>query len=383
MVVVQTSGQRSTAVVQSESPIPNVNASLESLKKKYVFSDNTIDALGVGIRQKKNVLLWGPGGHAKSDLAEAVAMLYYKSEEVFIGQMGRGATIESLLGYVNVSKMVNGDGSREYNHEASFMSRKIALFDELLDTPAMLLEYLKDILTRKMYCANGTMCYKSQTEVIVACTNRDPIAWAQEGTPEDQASKKAFLGRFPIIVEVAWPRYGQMEFTQLFQAIFPDKTQQAKLAVVAELVSKSHKKGVFISPRDARHVADLYLAEGVNGIKFSGIPPEVLSKVVEQEAQIAKDYEILQKLDGVKTLLDDATKAVAASTDYFELVQWQEDLNKVNEYLGKVNVGEHAVQHLGDLRTRCRRIVYDADERAKKVRISRPKNLIADYKIQL
>lgn len=362
----------------------DASAGLSQLKEKYVFSDNTIDALGVGIRQKKNILLWGPGGHAKSDLAEAVAMLYYQQSDVFIGQMGRGATIESLLGYVNVSKMMNGDGEREYNHSASFMAKKIALFDELLDTPPMLLEYLKDILTRRMYCANGTMCFKSETEVIIACTNRDPIAWANEGTPEDQASKKAFLGRFPLIVEVAWPSYGQMEFTKLFNAIFtPDKIMAGKLAVVAELVSKSHKKGVFISPRDSRHIAELYLTEGVNGIKFSGIPPEVLNRVIEQEAQIAKDFESLEKLKPVEAMLATIEKEIKTSTDYFDLIQWHEDLNEVNKKLGGFSVGEHAVQTLGALRTKVLKLAHEAQEKADKVRVRAPKNILKAYNIQL
>jgi MoxR-like ATPase len=364
------------------------DAALAQLKKKYVFSDNVIDAIGVAVRTGKNILLYGPGGHAKSDLAEAVAMIYYQSTDVYIGQMGRGATIESLLGYANVAKLITGDAEgnsvREFNHESSFMARKIALFDELLDTPTMLLEYLKDILTRGMYCANGTMCFKSQTEVIIACTNRDPLAWASEGSPEDQSSKTAFLGRFPIKVEVSWPRYGQMEFTSLFNAIYsPDKVKAGKLAVIAELVSKSHKKGVFISPRDARHVADLYLSEGVTGIKNSGIPKEVLNHVIEQEKQIEKDFEALQKLEPVKKMIEEVHKEVMACNDYMELIQWEEDLKQIGNVLASINVGEHAVMHLGELRTKVARIQHDAKEKAAKVRTTKPNNLLAKYNIQL
>lgn len=360
------------------------DAALEQLKKKYVFSDNTIDALGVAVRTGKNILLWGPGGHAKSDLAEAVAMIYYQSTEVFLGQMGSGKKLEDLLGYVNVAEMVSGTGKRVYNHDASFMNRKIALFDELLDAPVQILEYLKDILTRKMYCADGTMCYKSQNEMIIACTNRDPLAWASEGSPEDQSSKTAFLGRFPIKVEVSWPRYGQMEFTDLFKAIYnPDKVKAGKLAVIAELVSKSHKKGVFVSPRDARHVADLYLAEGLTGIKNSGIPKEVLNHVVEQEEQIAKDFEALQKLEPVKAMIEDVHKQVMACNDYMELIQWEEDMKGIGNVLASVTVGEHAVMHLGELRTKIARIQHDAKEKAAKVRTTKPNNLLAKYNIQL
>lgn len=364
------------------------DAALAQLKKKYVFSDNTIDALGVAIRTGKNILLWGPGGHAKSDLAEAVAMIYYQSTDVYIGQMGRGATIESLLGYANVAKLIsgdaNGDSVREFNHKSSFMARKIALFDELLDTPTMLLEYLKDILTRKMYCANGTMCFKSETEVIIACTNRDPIAWASEGSPEDQSSKKAFLGRFPIRVEVSWPRYGQMEFMSLFQAIYnPDKVKAGKLAVVAEIISKACKKAVFVSPRDARHIADLYLAEGLLGIQNSDLPKEVLSHVIEQEKQIAKDFEALQKLEPVKVMIEDVHKQVLACNDFQELLQWEEDMKQIGQVLSTISVGEHAVMHLGELRTKVARIQHDAKEKAVKVRTTKPNNLLEKYNIQL
>lgn len=357
---------------------------LAALKENYVFSDNTINALAVAMRTNKNVLLWGPGGHAKSDLAEAVAKIYYSESKIFVGQMGAGATLNRLLGYVNVANMINGDGTQQYNHEASFMNREVALFDELLDTPTPILEYLKDIMTRGAFCANGTECYKSKTKVMVACTNRDPREWADEGKEEERNSKRAFLGRFPLIVEVAWPSYGQMEYEKLLRAIFkPKKHEEAKLTLIATVLAKSYRKGIHKSPRDARHIAELYLAEGAKGIQYCGLPQEIIDSELANEAQVEKDYAILDSLKPVEKMLSDVEQIVKTCTDFVKLAQLRLDLSEVNDRLGNVRAGEHAVQVLGGLRNKARTLMMNCEQKSEKVLQRTPKTLFQQYNVSL
>lgn len=340
---------------------------IQTATKKFVFAQDMVDGINAAVETGKNILLYGPGGHAKSAVAEAV--LRCLSKEVYVKAFGIGSKVEDVLGHVNVNALMNQKGSpRIYNHENSFMNNEYAIFEELFDAPPSVIEMFKDVITRGAYCVGGTVCYQSRCKVIIACTNHNPKEWANAPglTDSQKSSRKALLERFPFHVKVDWPNYGAMEYAAMFKSVFEAKYPQPKQMVVAEIASKSTRNNYFISPRTAIHLLQAYCTSGINSLKYMGIDPDVLQYYIGQEKEIEKDLQILEKLEPVMAGVKRLRTKIEGSTDVLELLQLNLIAEKYEERVRDVRAGQHALKHLGELRTNIRACAHLARERADK-----------------
>src|SRR5690606_15466463 len=90
-----------------------INEDYEEIKKlvdsKFIFSKDVAEILLRGFDAKKNVLLYGKGGHGKSEITEMVTNELYKrgliSGEPFIKALGDGLTQEELFGGIDIKEM--------------------------------------------------------------------------------------------------------------------------------------------------------------------------------------------------------------------------------------------------------------------------------------
>lgn len=219
-----------------------------TLQTKFIHCDEIIRVLTHAFIQPCNVLLWGPGGHGKSDMVmTALRSLGYADEEIFLQSFGEGMSEDRLWGGPNIAKL---DVCLEYDTERSFLPYEVVVLEEILDASSQALLPLKDVLTRRTFM-NGSQPVPMKSQVIIACTNKDPRQFAK-----DSDAVKALLERFPLQLEVRWPSYEQADYEALFRKSNPDasaakrKLHRIYAHVIANL-NEDRDSGFHVSPRIA------------------------------------------------------------------------------------------------------------------------------------
>jgi MoxR-like ATPase len=140
------------------------------LDKCFVFVEDVSRILALAFQGKKNVIIFGPGGHAKSEMVtEALRGLGWENDS-FTQFFGEGMDEARLFGGLNFRKLEE-DKILEYYPERSFLNHRIAVFEELFDAPASVLLALKDTLTAGEL-RNGAQRFPMRTETIIVLTNR-------------------------------------------------------------------------------------------------------------------------------------------------------------------------------------------------------------------
>ena len=219
-----------------------------SLISRFIYCDEIVQVLTHAFYQPCNVLLWGPGGHGKSDMVmTALRKLGYSESDIFLQSFGEGMSEDRLWGGPNIAKL---DECLEYDTDRSFLPYEVVVLEEILDASSQALLPLKDVLTRKQF-SNGHRTVPLRSKVIVACTNKDPRQFAK-----DSDAVKALLERFPLQLEVRWPSYEQSDYEELFRKANPDaNSHKRKLhriyAHVLANLNDDRESGFQVSPRIA------------------------------------------------------------------------------------------------------------------------------------
>ena len=228
------------------SDIPELTA--RTLKSRFIHCDEVVQVLTHAFFQPCNVLLWGPGGHGKSEMVmAALRSLGYSEDEIFLQSFGEGMSEDRLWGGPNIAKL---DVCLEYDTERSFLPHEVVVLEEILDASSQALLPLKDVLTRRTFM-NGSTAVEMKSKVIIACTNKDPRQFAK-----DSDAVKALLERFPLQLEVRWPSYEQSDYEELFRVANPKasshkrKLHRIYAHVIANL-NDDRERGFQVSPRIA------------------------------------------------------------------------------------------------------------------------------------
>jgi hypothetical protein len=226
------------------------------LEKKFVKYDEVAHALATGLASGKNVLLSGPGGHAKSEMIEAALRGLGLWDNVFLASFGEGLTTDELWGGINLDAMNLAKGACiEYHPERSFLNYDIAVFEEMLDAPSPVLLDLKDTLTRKEM-RKGVQRHPMKTRVIIAATNHAPGTYADSDDPSDRA-RVALLERFPIQVHVGWDSYLMQDYLSMFRKHYLYGAVNGSAEKLAEILAEAYSQGHLISPRTAIHALEI------------------------------------------------------------------------------------------------------------------------------
>lgn len=225
----------------------------EILSRHFVFVDEMAEILELALHGKKNCIIYGPGGHGKSEMVQTVIRELGLEDETFFQFFGEGMDESRLFGGLDFRKLEE-EKVLEYCPERSFMNYRIAVFEELFDAPAQVLLALKDVLTAREL-RNGAQRFKVRTETIIVLTNKEPSEISELGP-----SAHALIERFPLQLCLRWERYGTDEYLALFEKIesrsgFPALNGFKK--VLAEILAKATASGNFVSPRTAVHAYEL------------------------------------------------------------------------------------------------------------------------------
>jgi hypothetical protein len=236
------------------------NTETKSVKRnpvgdKFVFMDKTVNILNVGFSTSKNVILYGPGGHGKSEIT--LDFLKAKGIDPFIQTMGTGMTTDRLFGGLDIPTFET-TGKIEYLVENSFMNHEYVIFEELFDAPDFILEQLKDILSSGVF-RNGTQIFPIETKFIICCTNRTRDEFSKN------MSLKALMERFPLELNVIWDNYTEISYNKLLESKFGVDNVDP---VIPYLLQEYAKNNIVISPRVAVTAYQVYDQCGPESLAF-------------------------------------------------------------------------------------------------------------------
>lgn len=216
------------------------------LNERFVRSEQIARIIALAVEAQKNVLLWGPGGHGKSEMVTAALAVVAKDEEIFVQSFGEGMDEATLWGGLDF-RALEEEKILRYHPENSFLVKPYAVFEEIFDAQASVLLALKDALTAKKLRKGSQVC-SMQTKVIIAITNKDPEEISDLGP-----AAAALVERFPLQLKVEWPSYEGVDYMELFRKVEPymsGANLDGTTAVLAEVFAKAEN---IISPRTAVH----------------------------------------------------------------------------------------------------------------------------------
>jgi hypothetical protein len=221
----------------------------------FVFMDKSLNILDIGLKTGKNIVLYGPGGHGKSELT--MAYLAEKGINPYVITMGTGMTTDRLFGGLDIPTFEK-TGKIEYLVDNSFMNHEYVIFEELFDAPDFILEQLKDILSSKIF-RNGTQIFPIKTKFIICCTNRTREEFSKN------ASLKALMERFPLELNVVWDNYTEASYNKLLETKFGKGNVDP---IIPYLLQEYHRGGITISPRVAVTAYTVYEECGPDSLNF-------------------------------------------------------------------------------------------------------------------
>jgi MoxR-like ATPase len=229
------------------------------LSENFVFTDEVSRILSLGFAGQKNCIIYGPAGHAKSEMIKAVVDGLEIADETFYQFFGEGMDESRLFGGLNFRKLEE-EKILEYYPEKSFLNYRMAVFEELFDAPASVLLALKDVLTAHEL-RNGSQRFKMKTELIVCLTNKEPAEISELG-----AAAHALVERFPLQLNLKWKDYSARSYLRMFEKVagrVGGPVLNGFKGILAEIVAKATVEGQFISPRTAMHAYQVCQAAAV------------------------------------------------------------------------------------------------------------------------
>lgn len=285
-------------IIMSEVTFSSEQADVQRVvSEKFIFSEDIVDILFAGMESKKNVILWGRGGHGKSEITEVVLQEMYDKglieEAPFVQAFGDGLTEEKLFGGMDI-KRYKAEGVIEYLPLNSFMNHEVVVFEEIFDAPASVLLSLKDIMTSKKF-RQGSEVFNIRTKIIIGLTNK-----SKKDFSDKNDSLKALAERFALTLKVEWSHYKKTNFLKLFNTVFGKEKyteNSQKLSELANIIDVNNADGAsFVSPRTAINAAELFM-KGKKLEYISEIDPDTLAKYRKSQSQekFSKMHEVLLK----------------------------------------------------------------------------------------
>lgn len=317
------------------------NAIYPEVAKKFVFSEDTVNILITALETDTNVILYGKGGHGKSEITEKVLLLAKEKGFInttpFVQVCGDGLTEEKLFGGMNIKKY-RQEGVIEYLPENSFMNHEIVVFEEIFDAPANILLSLKDIMTSKRF-RQGNETFDVKTKVIIGLTNK-----SKEEFSKKDDSLKALAERFPLTLKVEWDNYGAKSYKTLFSQVFGEKFCEEygqNLNTLADIIDYNNVNGhTFISPRTAVKAAELFCA-GKELSYIGDLDNKLMEGALKQQRENRLSSIQNKFIDSVYKYIDENELDVMSASEEFLA-----ELEKIGAELGDGDVEKNPAKDL-------------------------------------
>lgn len=320
---------------------------VEAATAKFIRIEALREVLSLSLISGKNVVLYGPAGHGKSEAIQAITSAI-QGAKVFVQYFGEGMDESRIYGGLNLRRLSDTEDPRiEYDPANSFLASDFAVFEELFDAPTNVLLSLKDTLTAREL-RNGAQRYQMNTQSIICATNRRPEEIGELG-----AAANALIERFPLQLEVKWSSYNSGDYLEMFSSVEQQSPAVGKDATLANIIELKHQaqevtlsgevrmmlanilavavdQGHFVSPRTAIHARDLVkTTAAINGRKraqledleaisylpgCSGIASEISDEVKKAVERTRAEVKFLRIDKSLKELTAEMKRATGPVT---------------------------------------------------------------------
>jgi|AGTN01.1.fsa_nt_gi hypothetical protein len=305
----------------------------KAMADKFVGFDEFSRLMAVSMVTGRNLIAFGPGGHAKSEgVKYALRLVSDQAADTYVQSCGEGMTEERLYGGVDL-KALEEEHVLQFNAEHSFLMARWVVFEEMLDMPDAAALSLRDTLTAKEL-RNGRQRETMRTESIFALTNREP----REKAGLDP-SYKALLERFPLQIRVGWSSYTGKDYLRLFEkvrnwtrvpelaagALMPALEETRELfyrvtiddecaETLANLLAKAGSKGSPISPRTAIYATEIVRASAAMRGSQEVTPEDFIDLVFLPDVSLVDDIRV--ELQRARAVVETERQVKLLSTEF-------------------------------------------------------------------
>lgn len=307
-----------------------------------VAMTDAVDAMAIGLVARKNIVLKGPAGHAKSMLACQVID--------YLGEQGATCHFETWSVDTSVVDTLGGLSPEhvqkyQFNRpavERSWITKDIAVIEEGFDASPRVLASLKDLLISRRWRL-GDEEVPMRTRSVVVLTNEEP-----ERLSKISPSIAALMERFPVVANVVWPTYNSKAFGYMFKATagqngrvpqafkteirFPGwdvissedtpETSAAVLSLLCEYLGLAVGLGATVSPRAAMYARDLMEAnakiEGRNTDEYDLLVLRLHSSVASYHDKVMERVQFATRVEADKDVLKELQALTAQEVAFIE-----------------------------------------------------------------
>lgn len=184
-------------VMHTPAPTPiqrKMDQAIELLERRFLERSELIRLLMLGMMSGENVLLVGPPGTAKSQLARGIAQLF-GSEHWFEYLLTRFTTPDEIFGPVSLQQLKQDQYVRKTN--GYLPSAQFVFLDEIFKANSAILNALLSILNERIYF-NGREKETVPIQFLIAASNE---------LPEEDEQLTALYDRFLIRYEVEYLKH--------------------------------------------------------------------------------------------------------------------------------------------------------------------------------
>ena len=224
---------------------------------KFIYWEEYAKILYQSWLSGRNLIVYGRGGFGKSEMTLHFFSLLKQvlpDYNQYVLDCG-GADSTKIWGGLDTKELPNF----VYNLEASWLSAKYVVMEELFDAMLSALVEMKQTLTSKKF-ASPLQEFAMETEWLVCLTNKSKAEVLASVGEESVNTVEAMLQRFPLAYQLEWSKeqlQSTISWLYLVEKIKPSIREDVK-ELFAQAISFCHRKYKaghdFMSPRSVLHL---------------------------------------------------------------------------------------------------------------------------------
>lgn len=331
MKVIQTANTKSAAPAASTAPAVIVKASSKTqidwkeidkkMSTKFIYYKELLEVVRLAYESSTNAILFGPGGHGKSEMADFILKEMFGKDNVSAAlAMNQELNPSDLFGGIDL-KAFHDERLLNVAFQNSIFAKKGARIEEMFDGRADTLLSLKEFLTSGVYCygGNGAVCYPNVSELVLGCTNVTPNEFLESS--DNARSANALMERFIMQTNVVWPDYSSSSFYEMLVRVKSEENKDTlmKYAAICEALAAR----ITFSPRTAVKFYGAFQANPEVGLKslmgMSDADLQHMLRFLPKAAKVGNAAILVNRLHANAEQLQDLYINATTATEYMSV----------------------------------------------------------------